>query len=191
MNRNVTATILIVLSLGIYLTYTKTKVEEVKAELAVNKEYTTAIENAARLIKVRDEVLKQYRNLSEEERVKLDKMIPNTVDNIRLVIDLTELARNEYGFALRNIKAAAAPSQKNSAPTPVARPPGSTIPTPTLDTVIVSFNATADYNRFIDFLRALESNLRIMDLTRLTVTVNQNGTYDFGVEFKTYWLRTQ
>jgi hypothetical protein len=35
----------------------------------------------------------------------------------------------------------------------------------------------------------IESNLRIMDLTSLTMTVNDSGIYDFSVTYKTYWLK--
>jgi hypothetical protein len=70
---------------------------------------------------------------------------------------------------------------------------GGTIPVPVLDTVTVSFGVTASYQQFIELLRDLEANLRVMDVTRLTLTANPTtaGTYDFAVELRTYWLRQQ
>ena len=197
MNRNVTATILIVMAVGIYLTFTRTKLAEVNAVRAINNEYSAAITNADRLIAVRDDVQKQYRNLSENDRKRLDRMLPDTVDNIRLIIDLTDVAQKK-GLVLRNIRAAAAPAQKQApVPPPVDPTTGvripkiNTIPTPVLDTVSVSFSVTATYAQFIELLKTLEANLRIMDVTHLTVSVNATGTYDFGVDLKTYWLHTQ
>ncbi len=198
MNRNVTALILIVLAGGVYLTFTSAKLDEIKAIKLVNDEYTTAIDNADNLISLRDTVLAQYKDLDEADRIKLDKMLPNTVDNIRLVIDLNDIARRR-GLDFKNVKAiAASVAQQQSAPRTqsagavLAVPQNNgTIPTPILDTVTVSFSTSATYQQFMDLLRDLEINLRIMDLTHLTVTAGTNGIYDFGVEFKTYWLRQQ
>jgi Tfp pilus assembly protein PilO len=197
MNRNITATILIVLAIGLYMTVTRSQVAVVQGIRAQNLEYTTAISNAERLIKVRDRVLKDYNNIREEDRQRLDKMIPNTVDNIRLIIDMNSIGL-KHGFSLRNIKANASKGEKTNVAvsSPAQRSTtrssnSSSIPTPTLDTVSVSFSVTATYQQFINFMRDLESNLRIMDLTKLTLTANDNGMYDFGVELRTYWLRQQ
>ena len=198
MNRNITAIILIVLAIGTYVTFTRGKLAEVNAVRAVNTQYASAIANADQLVKVRDSVLKDYNNLAAEDRERLDKMLPNTVDNIRLIIDLNDFALNR-GISLHNIRAAA--STNSSSKQPVAPQPqaagGMTnaaagmIPTPTLDTVNVSFSWTSPYQQGIDFLKDLEVDLRIMDVTHLTVAANSNGNYDFGVDIKTYWLRQQ
>lgn len=198
MNRNITAIILIVLAVGIYLTFTRAKLAEVNEVRAVNAQHLLAISNADKLMKVRDSVLKDYNALSADDRLRLDKMIPNTVDNIRLIIDLNSVALR-HGFSLRNIKASASNSNKTTFSTPQPQRQDldssgmiSSIPTPILDTVTISFSVTAPYQQFIDLLRDLEANLRIMDTTRLTVSAGTNpGMYDFGVELKTYWLRQQ
>src|SRR3989338_4128479 len=180
MNRNAMAIILIILALGVYFTFTKSLLTETSAIRATNKQYTAAIANAEQLIKVRD------------------KMITNTVDNIRLIIDLNSVALR-HGFSLRNIKATAAqsvsrPTQSLPTAATAAAETGAVavttiIATPTLDTVSVSFGVTAPYLQFLSFLQDLEADLRIMDITHLSVTANDTGVYDFGVGIKTYWLR--
>ncbi len=45
--------------------------------------------------------------------------------------------------------------------------------------------------QFISLLQDLEANLRVMDVTHLSLTANDSGTYDWSVELKTYWLRSQ
>lgn len=196
MNRNITAIILIVLAIGTYVTFTRSKLAEVNAVRAVNTQYASAIANADQLVKVRDSVLKDYNNLAAEDRERLDKMLPNTVDNIRLIIDMDSIALR-HGFSLQNMRASvsggsAKPSGPATVPVQnVTSGAGATIPTPTLDTVDISFGVTTTYPKFIDLLHDLEANLRIMDVTRLNVAVNGDGTYNFGVSMKTYWLRQQ
>lgn len=188
MNKNVTAIILIVLAIGVYLTFTQARLDETKAIQEVNKQYLSAIANADQLIKVRDRVMEQYNNISAEDRDRLDKALPNSVDNIRLIIDLNSIAAN-HGFSLRNIRAAASSASTGSGTIVTQRSSASGISNPTLDTVTVSFSVTAPYQQFVEFMRSLEANLRIMDLTKLTVAANTGGTYDFSVELQTYWLR--
>ncbi len=195
MNRNITATILIVLAIGLYATVTRAKIDEIKSVQAVNNEYSTALSNADKLIKVRDRVLEDFNKISEDDKTRIDKMIPNTVDNIRLIIDLDSIG-NKHGVTLNNIRANANKTDSGSQVSGVKVPKTTggyqnVISTPILDTVSVSFSVTASYSQFIDFLKDIEANLRIMDITKLTLTANDTGTYDFGVELRTYWLRQQ
>jgi hypothetical protein len=169
---------------------------------SVNDSYASAIDNAQKLISVRDQVLKSYNDISADDRDRIDKMVPDTVDNIRLIIDLNSVAL-QHGFSLKNITAAAKSDSSGASPSAQGAPalaPSSaglspsaagslSIATPTLDTVTVSFNVTAPYQQFISFMQDLEASLRIMDITHLTVSANDTGTYDFGVQLTTYWLR--
>lgn len=198
MNRNITATILIIIAIAVYVTLTRAKIDELYAVSADNAEYKTAIDNSDRLTALRDKLLDQKKAISAMDSEKLEKMVPSTVDNIRLIIDLNNLAR-QNGVTLKNVKAnantssdksaAIASTIKTNANSGASVLPEDQIATPTLDTVSISFGVTASYQQFIEFMKALESNLRIMDLTKLTVTANDSGAYDFGVELRTYWLR--
>ena len=192
MNRNITATILIILAGAIYFTYTSNVWNDVIAAKADNDKYISALTSAEQLISKRDKVLKDYNNISADDLDKLDKMLPNTVDNIRLVIDLDNIAA-QHGFSLKSVTAATK-SDSSGSPGPsqasaFSRPGSLGISSPTPDTVSVSFSVSAPYQQFISFMQDIESNLRIMDITHLTVSANDTGTYDFSVQLNTYWLR--
>jgi len=188
MNRNITATILIVLAAGIYFTVTQSAWDAAKQVKLVNDQYISAIANAQQLISVRDKVLNDYNNVSQADRDRLDKMLPSTVDNIRLIIDLNNVAV-QHGISLKNVRAVAASAQPASAAAPVQAPSASGISAPTLDTVNISFAVTAPYQQFISFMQDIEANLRIMDINHLSVSVGDNGMYSFQVDMTTYWLR--
>ena len=196
MNRNITATILIVLAIGIYFTVTEVVLANAGKVQAVNAQYQSAINSANKLIAARDQVTNEYNNISQSDRDRLAKMVPNSVDNIRLIIDLNGVALN-HGFSLQGIKTdvpseSAANGQNQSQMTPPS--PGisglsTSISTPTLDTVNISFGVTAPYLQFVSFMQDLEANLRIMDVTHLSMTGSDTGVYTFQVSLKTYWLR--
>ena len=204
MNKNITATILIVLAIGIYFTVTKGKLAEAGLVAAQNSQYTSAIDSAKQLIAVRDQVNNDYKEVSQDDRDKLAKMVPDSVDNIRLIIDMTGIAK-KFDFTLSGLSATvsgkgSATSKAGAGSGPIANPmanpsmPGSTaasLAVPTLDTVAISFSVSAPFNQFVSFMQALEADLRIMDITHLTMTANDSGVYDFNVQMNTYWLRQQ
>ena len=201
MNRNATAIILIVLAIGVYFTFTSGKIDELKEIAEVNAEYEQAIDNSARLIKVRDSVLKAYNEISDTNKDRLNKIVPDNVDNVRLIIDVKDDIAARHGLFLKNIKTNSPNLKQQTVTVPPSNPsqasskdlaPGESakvIPSGQYGIVTLSFVVTTSYQTFIEFLKDLESSLRIMDISKLTVTVNDNGTYDFGVEVKTYWLK--
>ncbi len=189
MNRNLSATILVIIALGLYFTVTKSVLKEANTVKSSNLEYKTAIENAKALLAVRDQVLADFNKLPIEDRAKLDKIVPKSVDNIRLIIDLNNIALR-YGFSLKGISVnTVSGSKDNSAGLgPVE---SSTLSVPVLDKVSVSFSLTAPYQQFISFLRELESSLRILDLNSLSVTASDDGLYEWKLDLSTYWLHSQ
>lgn len=208
MNRTVTASILIIAAIGIYFTITKSMVTDVQAVKAQNDQYAAALSSADEIIQAREAITRAYNSISQDNRARLDKMIPSAVDNIRLVIDLNNLALQHH-FTLSDVKASVpsnsptsgAPRQAAQSagssmlaavgilPTLGAAPAAQNIAEPVLDKVQVSFTAQTTYEQFISFLQDLEADLRIMDLTHLSVAVNEDGTYTFQTQFQTYWLR--
>lgn len=205
MNRNITATILVIVAIGLYFTVTQSIYSDAQAVKGHNDQLAQALDNAQQIIASRETITSQYNSIPQGDRAKLDKMIPNSVDNIRLVIDLNNIALQNH-FSLSDVKATVGSSNAaakgasaaaGSAPAPAAMPaapisvmgPSASIAEPTLDKVQISFKASATYDQWISFMQALESDLRIMDLTHLTITANDSGTYDFQAQLQTYWLR--
>ncbi|MES2314750.1 MAG: hypothetical protein V4524_02320 [Patescibacteria group bacterium] len=194
MNRNITATILLVLAGALYFTYTKGIWMEAQDVKTVNDQYVSAISNAERLITLRKKANDDYNSITADDREKLDKMIPDTVDNIRLIIDLNNVGV-QNGLSLKNITASAKSSSGSASGATSQSSSGgfgkkdtSGINIPNIDTVGVSFSVSATYQQFINLMQALEANMRIMDLTHLSVTANDTGTYDFSVQLNTYYL---
>lgn len=186
MNKNVTPIILIVLALGIYFTFTRVKLDDLKSIKEVNLEYQQALNNSERLIKVRDGVRETYNKISADDRERLEKMLPDNVDNVRLIIDTNGVA-SKHNLNLKNIKTSATNVAGATTALPTTR--GSSNLPSTYDTVTLSFNVSTNYQTFIDFMKDLEASLRIMDISRITLTASDTGIYDYGVEVKTYWLK--
>jgi len=183
MNKNATPLILIILSIGIYFTFTRVKIDEVKVIQAVNNEYKTALKNSEALIKKRDEVLATYNKIDPEDQDRLEKMIPDNVDNVRLIIDLNGVAARN-NISIKNVKTSTVNKEasKGEADT-------SYVSNGEYNTVTMSFDLTTDYQTFQNFLRDLEASLRIMEISRISLKATDTGNFDYGVELKTFWLK--
>jgi Tfp pilus assembly protein PilO len=187
MNRNITPIILIVLALGIYFTFTRVKLDDLTAIKEVNLQYQQALNNSERLIKVRDAVLNTYNNIDPDDRERLEKMLPDNVDNVRLIIDTNGVAAR-HNLAIKGIKTSATNMPADGGNNIPASRSNVNIPS-TYDTVTLSFNVSSDYQTFLAFLKDLEASLRIMDISKITLNASDTGIYDYGVEIKTYWLK--
>ena len=190
MNRNITALILLVLAGGIYFTYTSGQITALNAIQAENNQYSSAIDNAQKLIKLRDSVLNQYNAISDEDKARLDEIVPNTIDNIRLMIDISGIAAR-HGITATGITTSADTNTPSSGaasqPAPGVSNSGASAVNG-LSTVTVSFDVTTTYANFISFLQDIERSLRILDVTNITLSTSASGVYTYGVTLDTYWL---
>lgn len=190
MNKNIYAIILIILAVGLYFTVTTNILAEAKIVKLSNDEYKTAIDNAKRLIDVRDKVILDYNKLSVENRAKLDKIIPKNVDNIRLIIEMNDIAYRK-GLPLKNVNVSISSASPEDATQDQSIDSGanSEVASPVLDKAKINFDVDATYQQFISFLQTIESNLRIMDVDSLSVTTSEDGVYNWKVSLTTYWSR--
>ncbi len=203
MNRNVTAVILIVLSIGVYLEFTQNVWNDTQSIIAVNGTYQNAITDAKKVNDKVAQIAASYNSISASDQDRMNKILPTNVDNIRLIIDLNSVALRR-GFTLHDITVTSpANTAAQPAPAPVSSAAvasaaaGTSIlsvpqaPLVSVDTVTVGFNASATYQQFIQFMRDAEADLHILDVSHLSVKSHDNGIDDYTVEFKTYWLRQQ
>ena len=186
MNKNATPLILIILSLGIYFTFTKDKIEELKTIQVVNAEYQKALDDSDTLILERDNALAVYNTIQKQDQERLEKMIPDNEDNVRLIIDLNGVAAR-HGMLVKNIKTASPKdnpnsNNQNSGQTSIVLPG-------TYNTVTLSFDTSTNYANFIGFLKELQLSLRIMEISKISLKANDLGNYDYSVEIKTFWLK--
>lgn len=192
MNKGVAPILLLILAVGLYFTFTKSKIDEIKSINKVNAGYEEALENVEKLIKVRDEVLKTYNSIDENDRKRLDKIVPNNIDNVRLIIDIKGIGE-QHGLKLRNVKTSA--TNASSAIKAINTDQnGAEVASfgsndSKYEVVTLSFEVSASYKSFVELLKSIESSLRVLDISKISVSANETNIYDYEVELKTYWLK--
>lgn len=156
---------------------TYSRVKELRAE---ESEYNEALNRSRELQEVRDSLLARYNAFSQSALQRLEKMIPDHVDNVRLILDLDAMA-SKYGMRVRNVEIETAESRANRGQIgPEER---------AHESLILTFTVSGTYDTFRSYLADLERSLRLSDVVGIAFTANDTGIYDYTVSLKTYWLK--
>jgi hypothetical protein len=179
---------LIIASVGIFYGYTDPNYRgengstpNVVKLMNERKQYLEALSKSDEFIKETNRLTLINNSLSYTDLDRLKKILPDHIDNVRLIIDIDNIA-SRHGLHIKGIKidndAGSAPSDATLGPD--NKPYGS---------IMFSFNITAPYDRFRSFIKDLEESLRIADIVGVSFTATDSGDYDYGVKLKTYWIK--
>lgn len=167
-------------------TGTQIMVGGVKALMAQKASLNEALANATKLKERIDQLAEDYNNIPLEDRQKLDKFLPDNMDNIQLIIDTNNIAQRN-NMSIRGIKISTTADENSSGqstPTTATDKSGQKA-----DTVTLSFTTSASYAVFQKFIIDLSRSLRITDVSATTFSTSDKNIYDYQVEIKTYWVR--
>lgn len=193
-----TPIILIVVSIGLFFVIIDPKFDETKVlneKIDSNKQLIT---RALLLRSKQDELTKQYKQISEDERATMNKFLPDAVDNVRLILDINNIAEKidlsatDSGINITNIGAQGDNGQTSG--TTGRQTSGQiTASATTYGTIQLTFSATAGYDSFKKFMHELENSLRLVDIVSFEVkpglVVDGKETYNYLVTLNTYWLK--
>ncbi len=176
---NLTSIILVVASLGLFFGYIDPTYSNIKQEISEKKgEYSQALENSKDVKEERVRLMDEYKVIKKDDIDRLTKMLPDNIDNVRLLIDLDEIAKG-HSMRIRDFRTDT--NEKSETIGQGVSPYG---------TLTLTFSTTATYNTFLAFLKDLERSLRILDVTMISfASSDTNEVYDYSITLKTYWLK--
>lgn len=170
---------LTIVALGLFFGYIDPAYQNIKELRSEEKVYDEALNQSRELQRIRDSLLSQYNTFSQQDLDRLEKLLPDHVDNVRLILDIDSIA-SKYNMRTRSVIVSG------------TNPEGSNVigaNQSDVDSVILSFSVAATYENFIRFIKDLELSLRIVDLVGLSFSATEGEAFDFNVSIKTYWLR--
>ncbi len=204
--KTIISLILIAASVAFFVFFTKPKWAELKENRVEVEKLNVAQENAKKL-KSRIESLQKIRNnISAADSEKIRKMVPDNVENVKLIIDFDNMLQalvSERGTASLYKSANPADSGKISIENPkIAQ--GNTLieggfDASQLGVADFTFSVSLTYADFIEFLKRIETSTRIFDIESISFTTpelaagkNPNDiVYNFNIALKTYWLKSK
>ncbi len=189
MGKMLIAVLFFVLAGGIFVYYTQGAYRDTKAARAQIAQYDEALAKATELQRLKQDLLARYNSFSPQDLDRLHKMLPDHVDNVRLVLDLDNLALRG-GLALRNVEVSRPDDAESSSAIAAAIVSGKRH-----GSIMLSFAAQGTYSRFVSFLEQLEEGLRIADITSLKIYPERETIpgsepeYRYEIVMRTYWLK--
>lgn len=179
--KNNTAIILLLLSVGLFYTVTRVQYQEVVELGALADEYRNVLQNVSGVIELRDRLLVTYETLPAADIDRLNKILPDNIDLVRLALDLDGMA-SRYDISIKNIQATTGADGEARS---IVLPEHGNI----YETAEVSFGFVSNYENFMRLLADLESNLRIMDIKSVSFQTGESNLYDYKISVETYWLK--
>ncbi len=173
-------TVFLVISGALFFGYINPTYTELKTLTAEAAQYDLALTRSKELQSVRDQLLARYNAFPQDGITRLEKLVPDHVDNVRLILDFDAMA-SRYGMRVKNVSIE---SNQARAQTGQVGPDQSAS-----ESVILSFTVSGTYDTYRKFLADLEHSLRLVDIAGLTFGTNDAGVYDYRVRLKTYWLK--
>lgn len=178
---------LLIAAVGLFATYTNGAYQETKSLSAQVGSYDDALNKAQELRQQRDTLLSKYNTFSTENKQRLLHGLPDNVDNIRLIIDINNIA-SRHNLALKNVELG---TVSDSRATRSTLSVGSS--NDTIGSVEVSFTVSAVYEDFLSFLQDLEHSLRLVDVENIEFSAPSaaegGNRSDYSLTIRTYWLR--
>ena len=192
--KNILPILLIGIAVGGFFMFTRPTYDELTGVKEKVASYSQALENARAIDAERDKLTKKQNSFDPVSLEKLNKLLPDGVDNIRLILEIEEIAK-PYGMSLRDIKYSAAPK------TDAEKSQEAGVPTSGTEKLYgvwdLGFSTQGTYSNFIAFVEELEKNLRIVDITSVDfssdtgpgLNPNTQEAYKYSIKIKTYWLK--
>lgn len=176
---------------AVFFLYTQPTYDKVKASSAQITQYDEALNKAAELQQLKQSLLSKYNTFNPADVERLQKLLPDHVDNVRLILDIDSIA-GRHAMAIQNVVVSSSQSAK-STQTAIGTVSSSR---QKYDSLTIKFTSQGTYENFRGFLDEMQRSLRIVDLTSLSITRTADSgvasaapLYDFEVVMRTYWLK--
>ncbi|HEY4477962.1 MAG TPA: hypothetical protein VJB09_01665 [Candidatus Paceibacterota bacterium] len=159
--------------------------------------YDQALNNSRSLEEERDKLTQKFNSISATDLDKIEKLVPDNVDNIRLILEIEKLA-SPYGMVLKDVhyEVVSKEDQENKqTPKQGGSTKNANLEYGSWD---LEFATEGSYGDFVNFVADLEQNLRIVDVVSVQFSsgssdnINKTGAqkpYKYKFKIKTYWLK--
>ncbi len=172
-------------------------IQQIKKDVLV---YSTALNNSTELKETRDVLIEKYKNIKTEDRERLTHLLPSSIGNIELILEIEKIA-NLKGMPIKDIgfdtKKLVPEKDKENDTSIVAE--DNTLDSLPYGIFPINFVVEGRYNVFVDFLKELEQNLRLVDIKSITFSVPSavatpgnnidSSIFSYKLNIETYWLK--
>ncbi len=169
MNNIFISLLLIIISVGTFLTYINPQYQDIKELKAQAADYENKMKNVSSIRSKRNDLATKKAELEKDNSLtRLNKFLPDHINNIDLIVDIDRIAKEN------NIRLSDIVLSKNDSE--VAPGEIKTLSDLKYSSARVSFNFDGSYSSIKNFIADIRRSLRLMDIVSLTI--NKNGDVD-------------
>lgn len=194
MTRFILPVIFIGIAIVGFFMFTSPFYQELSLLRAQTASYNEALGNSKALENERDKLTAKYNTINPEDLTKIQKLLPDNIDNIRLILEIEKIAA-PYGMVLKNVKYDTGNTNNATTTQEVIQGGGVASQEKNYGILNLEFSTAGTYSNFINFIKSLEGNLRIVDIASISFSsdtdakINPSGIYNYSFKIKTYWLK--
>lgn len=179
--------VLVLISGGVFFTFIDPRYQDIKELQKEKAEYDNISDNTERVREIRNNLKSKFNAVPAEKLDRLERLLPPHIDNIRLILDINNIAQRHGNMTIRDIQIDEGAGD-SEAGGQISSSGGSNL----YGTVLFSFSVTTTYDNFKNFMGDIARSLRIIDVTSLDITAVtdvEGDFYRFNVGIQTYWLK--
>jgi Tfp pilus assembly protein PilO len=180
MFKGIASIIFLAAAIATFFGLTKPLYNEIKDLNAQKSSFEEALSNSKQIQETRDSLLSQYNKISQENLDRLNKLLPTKAGSMKFILEMESIVQKN-GMILKNIdiKDEGEISENISFGTEIK----------SWETVPFSMKISGSYKSFYSFLKDIEKNLRLTDISAINFSAGDTDLYEFSVEGAFYWKK--
>lgn len=165
MIRTVSPFIIAVVAIALFFLFTKDEIGEIEVLKAEEILFDDALAQVREIDRLKERLESNYNNLSQENLARLERLLANTYDPVRLVYDISNIALG-YGKKINRVEVSrlGLSSGGESAEEETELE---------LTAIDVSFSIDATYNELLNFIRELEQSLGLINVKKIDFVIEE------------------
>lgn len=175
-------------SIGIFFGFIDPHYQQVKELRSEVAEYDEVLQKSKKLLELRDKLLSKYNTFSDEELNNIEHIVPNNVDNVKLILEINNIAAKN-GLLVKNISISSRKEEGGESEGVQQSGPNVSESSKNYNSIDLSFSVDASYSSFKDFMKDLEQSLRLIDIRKISFSASEKQSRNYEVGIRTYWLK--
>ena len=183
MLRTLTPALSTLIAILLFFFFTQPKFDEAKLIDVEATEYEQAVENFNTFVSTLKQKLAIKQQQTQAQNDKLDLLIPDAVDDTRLLVDIEALVKR-HGMLLGGMSA----SNDNALLVKEGVENSATSVSDEMNAVDVTFDVIGTYPQFKDLLREIEQSSELLEVTSMSFSASEGSFQQFSLNVRTYSL---
>lgn len=189
------ALVMLLLAVGLFLGVTQPQYEATQSLNSQGTQLDQILAEATEFQRLKSALVARYNALPVDQLARLEKFLPDHVDNVRLILDVDSLA-SRNGLSLENVIINSSEEGTSSGENADGVLGSVSAQRTPYGSISLQFGTKGSYAQFVSFLGALEQSLRLVDVINLNVRAGAPSSdtgaqnpYTYSVTMRTYWLK--